>query len=275
MEGIIVVVVILSIVLILLYLGGVLKFRGGFGWLPILLYSVLIITIFLLPILQRFGYVKIFPDNPEELFRREEFKGFKIYQLPQPVCKVLSSLNISESISCYMPALLYFFILPFAAIYVITWAFLKQLKIFEGVGRPIEALIAFIITFMTLPMGIFILLVASWFSILGAFSVAIFVAMFLAGAFFRGYGFIKAEKYSIELKILAQKAKEARQKFEELLKKVDALPLEEIKNKLKNLREEYEGLKAVTSTLSITEIDTIQDKQQAKEKIREVLRGLS
>ncbi|MEM5881998.1 MAG: hypothetical protein QXS69_00840, partial [Candidatus Aenigmatarchaeota archaeon] len=159
MEGIIVVVVILSIVLILLYLGGVLKFRGGFGWLPILLYSVLIITIFLLPILQRFGYVKIFPDNPEELFRREEFKRFKIYQLPQPVCKVLSSLNISESISCYMPALLYFFILPFVAIYVITWAFLKQLKIFEGVGRPIEALIAFIITFMTLPMGIFILLV--------------------------------------------------------------------------------------------------------------------
>ncbi|MEM1725446.1 MAG: hypothetical protein QXW71_06765 [Thermoplasmata archaeon] len=196
-ESIIVVVVIFSIVLILLYLGGILKFKigGGFGWLPFLLYSFLIIIIFLLPILQKFGYVKIFPDNPEELFKREEFKGFKVYQLPQPICKAFNSLNISESISCYMPAFLYFFILPFAAIYTITWAFLKQLKIFEGLGRNLEGLIAFIITFITLPMGTFILLVAAWFSILGSFSIAIFVAMFLAGVFFRGLGFVKEKHF--------------------------------------------------------------------------------
>lgn len=201
------------IVLILLYLGGILKFqRIGINWI-FLLYFILIVVIFVLPLLQRFGFIHIFPDNPEELFKKEEFKGFKLYSLPSPICKLFTSLTISESVACYMPAFLYFFLLPFVAIFAITWAFLKQLKIFEGLERRIEGLIAFIITFMTLPMGTFILLIAFWFSFAGAFSVAIFIIMFLVGVFFRGYGFIE-EKH---LEYVGKRARE------EHLKKVTTI----------------------------------------------------
>lgn len=191
---------IIIIVLILLYLGGILRTpRTGTNWLFIL-YLILIVIIFVLPILQRVGVIHIFPDDPEQLFEgnvtgKKGFEVFKQYELPKIVCNVFTTLTISRSIACYMPAFLYFFILPFAAIYAITWAFLKQIRIFEGLGRNIEGLIAFIITFMTLPMGTFILLVALWFSIAGAFSVAIFIAMFLAGVFLRGYGFIKEKHF--------------------------------------------------------------------------------
>ncbi|MEM0476411.1 MAG: hypothetical protein QW367_02105 [Candidatus Aenigmatarchaeota archaeon] len=194
-EIIIAILPIIFVILILLYLGDFLKFgKVGIPW-PIIIYSAIIIIIFILPILQKFGIIHIFPDNPDEIFSREEFKGYKQYKLPEGVCRIFLSLNISESVSCYMPAFIYFFLLPFVAIYAITWASLKQIKIFEGLGRNLEGLFAFIIAFMTLPMGTFILLVAFWFSVMGAFSIAIFVAMFLAGVFFRGLGFVEEKRF--------------------------------------------------------------------------------
>ncbi|MEM5872775.1 MAG: hypothetical protein QXV63_00905 [Candidatus Aenigmatarchaeota archaeon] len=191
LEIIIAVLPVILVVLILLYLGGFLKFGKLGAPRPVIIYSAIIIIIFILPILQKFGVIHIFPDNPDEIFNRKEFEGFKQYKLPQGVCRVFLSLNISEGVSCYMPAFIYFFLLPFVAIYAITWAFLKQIKIFEGLGRNLEGLFAFIIAFMTLPMGTFILLVAFWFSVMGAFSVAVFVVMFLAGVFLRGLGFVE------------------------------------------------------------------------------------
>lgn len=285
-EAIISIVVIVIIILVLLYLGGLLKFRGGgiIGRnLPLLFYMFLIIIIFILPFVERLGIINIFPDNLDDFFYedkekkqvKDEYKGYVISPLPQPVCKVFMHLNISEIAACYMPAFIYFFILPFAAIYAITWAFLKQLKIFEGLGRPLEALIAFIIAFMTLPMGTFLLFVAMWFSFTGVFSIAIFVAMVIAGVFLRGYGFIYSEAYSVGLKIYGQRSQTALRKIEALLEEFDKLSLDKVKEELKDLRDAFKDLDAFTGVFPTkSDIDAIQSKDVAKQKIEEIKRRL-
>lgn len=193
------IIVIISIVVVLLYLGGILKFekkhRSELNWIPLLIYVILIIVIFILPVIQRLGLINIFPDDPDEILTRKEFEGFKQVRLRKEICYVFKYLNISEVVACYLPALIYFFLLPFAAIFVIVWSFMKQIKVFENVGKPLEGLIAFIITFMTLPMGTFNLLIALWFSVTGVFSVAVFVAMLLVGIFSRGLSFVEKEYY--------------------------------------------------------------------------------
>jgi len=197
-NTIIAVGIIVAVVIALLYLGEVWKpgkatFRIPWG---LIIYIILIIVIFVLPLLQRLGMIKIFPDTLDEAFKANpDFyetyqKSFMMQRLPAPICNVFKYLAVDERIACYMPAFLYFFLLPFVAIYAITWGFLTQIKIFgDNDTKRLNPLLAFIIAFMTLPMGIFLIMLAFWFSVLGGFSIAIFVTMFLAGVFFRGFGF--------------------------------------------------------------------------------------
>jgi len=190
--------IIVAIIMILLYLGGVWKPGKGKLRIPwgLIIYIILIVVIFVLPLLQRLGMIKIFPDTLDEAFQsNQQFyetyqKSFMMQRLPAPICNVFKYLAVDERVACYMPAFLYFFFLPFVAIYAITWGFLTQIGIFGDENtRRLNPLLAFIIAFMTLPMGIFLILLAFWFSVLGGFSIAIFVAMFLVGVFFRGFGF--------------------------------------------------------------------------------------
>jgi hypothetical protein len=187
----------IAVILILLYLGGVIKgFRVGGGTVLWIVYSILILVIFVLPFLQRIGYIKIFPDRiNSSTLKKWGFPQNDAYKFPREVCQVLTMLTLQEEIACYMPEIIFLVILPFAAIFAISYGFLAQLKIFKGVPNEsgLYRLLAFIMAFSTIPMGIFMILVAFWFSFMGVFSVAIFAAMFIAGVFFRGYGFVSSE----------------------------------------------------------------------------------
>lgn len=285
-QTIIAIAIILAIVIVLMYLGGVLPKKRISGIpLGIILYSLLIIIVFVIPVLQRVGIIKIFPDTIDEAFQAnpafaESYqKSFMLQKLPSPVCSVFKYLAVDERIACYMPAFLYFFLLPFAALFAITWAFLRQLNIFENVGKDISALLAFIIAFMTLPMGVFIIMVSIWFSFLGAFSIAVFVVMFLAGLFFRGYGYV-GEKYheatyKTGLQALARRIREARGRLETLKNLANQLSLDEIKKQLKDLLRAYHDLDAVVSELkSDTDIEGISDKKDAIQKIENIINKL-
>ncbi|MEM0480736.1 MAG: hypothetical protein QXQ14_00915 [Candidatus Aenigmatarchaeota archaeon] len=275
LEIVLGIIPVIIVILILLWLGGVFKAPGGRFPLAPILYVLLIVIIFVLPLLQRLGYIKIFPDT----ISSETLKQWGFPQqnkLPDFACKVLTGLTLQEEIACYVPELIFFFILPFAAIFAITWAFLKMLNIFENVPNAdnIYRLLAFIIAFMTIPMGIFMILIATWFSFLGAFSIAVFVAMFIAGVFFRGYGYIRAEAYGVALKTLSIRIKEARAKFEKLLDQVDDLSVDALRNELKDLRRAYGDLDAVVSEIPTkTEIDNW-DKNTIKQRIQNIINKL-
>ncbi|MEM5881999.1 MAG: hypothetical protein QXS69_00845, partial [Candidatus Aenigmatarchaeota archaeon] len=59
-------------------------------------------------------------------------------------------------------------------------------------------------------------------SILGAFSVAIFVAMFLAGAFFRGYGFIRERHFDIGQRLRGIRANIIKDAYNEALQAIES-----------------------------------------------------
>jgi MFS family permease len=170
---------ILAFVFLLLLIGGVIKMPSPGASLPMIAFFILILLAFALPQFVTFpDYVKTVPES------------FKLWELPPAAKTALELIAIPREWG-YVPAILYYFILPFAAIYTLVWAFLQLLGIFP-LGN-VNRILALIITFMTIPMGWFVKMVWALFSFMGAWSVAVFAATFVAGIFFRGIGIAAKE----------------------------------------------------------------------------------
>jgi len=278
------VALIFAIIVILLALAGVLKVgRVGGNIVVTLLYGVIILVVFVLPLLQRLGYIHIFPDRIDgETLKRWGFP--QANRFPDSVCNVLKMLTLQEEIACYMPEFLFLVILPFAAIFAIAYGFLWTLRIFRNVPNEagINRLLAFIIAFSTIPMGTFMILVAFWFSFMGGFSVAVFVAMFVLGVFFRGYEFVSKEytrvvqtstKIRSELKqfllgdLAALKGKGVDEKYVGLAEFLE-------RNTLKQFfsRREIEGFKEELSKIDRTQQDAADKMNKLIDKIMDELK---
>jgi hypothetical protein len=182
-STIIPIVFILVFILILLAVGGVIKLGGrGIPWF-LILFVIVIIVLFILPSFVSYPQYLTIPEN------------FKIAPLPSYASQILIMLGLPQE-WMYVPAIIYLFILPFAAIYTLVWAFLQSLGIFSNVPPSVNRVLAFIIAFLTIPMGWFVKLVWLLFSFMGAWSVVIFTATFIVGVFFRGYGRVEEERYA-------------------------------------------------------------------------------
>jgi hypothetical protein len=227
--GLVSVVFIVIFVIILLILGGVIKKPSGRG-IPgfLILFIVLIIVLFVIP---------MFVPYPQYL---EVPANFKIVPLPSYAAQVFVMLGLPEE-WMYVPAIIYLFILPFAAIYTLVWAFLQSLGIFTNVPSSVNRILAFIVAFLTIPFGWFVKLVWVLFSFMGAWSVVIFVATFVIGVFFRGFGVARKE-YVQALKSYENVGKELQSKLNELQKRVDELSSEDIEREVNRLSEKYGGI---------------------------------
>ena len=227
--GLVSVVFIVIFVIILLILGGVIKKPSG-GGIPgfLILFIVLVILLFVIP---------MFVPYPQYL---EVPANFKIIPLPSYAAQIFMMLGLPEE-WMYVPAIIYLFILPFAAIYTLVWAFLQSLGIFTNVPSSVNRILAFIVAFLTIPFGWFVKLVWVLFSFMGAWSVVIFVATFVIGVFFRGFGVARKE-YVQALKTYENVGKELQSKLNELQKRVDELSSEDIEREVNRLSEKYGGL---------------------------------
>ena len=183
-SGIYSVVFIIVFILILLAVGGVLHFpsMGTSGhWLSVIIFFIIV---FILPYVfttylsDYFPSYYTVPDN------------FKIYPLPSYASQALEAIGLPSD-WMYVPAIIYLFILPFAGIYVLVWAFLIELKIFSN--KNVNRLLALIITFMTIPIGWFTKVVILMFAGIGIWSLVIFVAAFVLGILFRGASVARKE----------------------------------------------------------------------------------
>jgi hypothetical protein len=169
------VIFILVFILILLMIGGVIKKPAAGIPGSLIVFTLLIIAFFIIPQFVPYpAYLEV-PQN------------FKISPLPSYAASVFMMLGLPSE-WMYVPAIIYLFILPFAAIYTLAWAFLQSLEIFTNVPSSINRVLAFIIAFLTIPIGWFVKIVWVLFSFMGAWSVVIFAITFIAGVFFRGYG---------------------------------------------------------------------------------------
>ena len=200
--GIASVIFIIIFIIILLALGGVLK-RPSVG-IPgfLILFVILVVALFIIP---------MFVPYPQYL---EIPESFKIVPLPSYVAGVFQMLGLPSE-WMYVPAIIYLFILPFAAIYTLVWAFLQSLGIFTNVPSSVNRVLAFIIAFLTIPMGWFVKLVWVLFSFMGAWGVVIFVATFLVGVFFRGLTISRRELEEYK-KFVVRSKKEAQEIIKDL-----------------------------------------------------------
>ena len=222
------VIFIIVFILILLTIGGVLKLGGGKIPRFLIFFIGLIVVLFVLPQFLPYPQYLEVPGN------------FKIAPLPSYASQVFIMLGLPQE-WMYIPAIIYLFLLPFAAIYTLVWAFLQSLGIFTNVPSSVNRVLAFIIAFLTIPIGWFIKLVWILFSFMGAWSVVIFAATFIVGIFFRGYGVVGKE-YALALKTYESVHKELVNKINELKKRVDELSSDDIERETARLAEKYGAL---------------------------------
>jgi len=84
--------------------------------------------------------------------------------------------------------IIFYGIIPFAAVWIIIFGFLDRIRIFKRTS--LNGFLSFLIAFSTLPMRLFILIVATVFAIMGVYSVAIFAVIFMVGVFLFSRGMI-------------------------------------------------------------------------------------
>jgi len=82
-----------------------------------------------------------------------------------------------------VPAIIYNFIIPFIAIFVICLGFLRVIRIFENVPN-VEYVLAFCMAFSTLPVHAFVTIVSWTLGIMGGLSYVVFFILFILGLFF-------------------------------------------------------------------------------------------
>jgi len=197
---------IIIFVLILLAVGGVIHWpTGGGKWGLIFVFAVLLIAV---PYILYNYLSSSFPTYTEVP------PSFKKVPLPSYVSTVLQMLGLPSE-WMWMPAIIYLFILPFAGIYTIVWAFLQALGIFD---RKVNRVLALLVTFLTIPIGWFVRLTWLLFAGMGIWSVVVFVVMFILGIFFRGAQVVGKEYVELSKLVDIRRAR-----LKDLQKELEAL----------------------------------------------------
>ncbi len=180
------VIFIIAFVIILLLIAGVFPriSIGGIPWGTIgLLIAILIVML-----------VPFFIDLE---WLTSQFKvSLPQYQqspLPAPAVTVLSDWLGLPKDWMYIPAIIYFFLLPFAAVFALIYAFLASINMWGGKNN-INRLLAFIITIMTIPTGILTRMTMVMFVFLGMWTLGVFFVTFVVGVLYRGAGVIAKER---------------------------------------------------------------------------------
>ena len=232
--------IILFFILVLLWLGGVLKFgRTRAPW-GLILFIIFLISLIAIPYFVPYPQILEVPES------------WKYQELPEIVKKIFVYLGVPKEWA-YLPAIIYLFIIPFAAIYTITWAFLTNLKIFGDSKQAMNAykVLAFLIAFSTLPLGYFVRIVQVLFAINGIVGIVVFSAVFILGVLFRGYGRVSTEYYKTALEKMATKAKNAGAMIREIKSRLDRNELteEQLKDELVGFYHQFKDIPEVAQTL--------------------------
>jgi len=81
---------------------------------------------------------------------------------------------------------------PLMGVWLIIFGFLDRIHIFRR--NSINGLLSFLIAFSTIPLGVFVIIVSILFSIMGMYSVILFVGLFFIGTYYFAKGYIRGWK---------------------------------------------------------------------------------
>ncbi len=118
--------------------------------------------------------------------------------LPSIVCPLMETFGFPSQ-WLNTQTFLFYSIIPILAIWLIILGFLSRIHIFDN--KYLNGVLSFLIAFSTVPLGVFVAVVSILFSIMGVYSVILFIALFFMGtgffarAMYRGWsgGMIERE----------------------------------------------------------------------------------
>lgn len=96
------------------------------------------------------------------------------------VSYIASILGISDSTWLTLPKFIYNLLIPFIAIWAIVLGMMRAIGIFRN-QSGLETIIAFTISFATLPSGVFVSIVSVMLGLLGIYAVGAFFVLFIVG----------------------------------------------------------------------------------------------
>lgn len=129
----------------------------------------------------------------------------------------------------WFPAFIYYGIVPLTGVWLILYGFLDQLRIFRR--EIINGVLAFLIAFSTIPLGLFVSMVALMFGMLGVYATIVFVILAIIGIGFMGgtliggwqAGALEARLFSDEERIIIDTVGKLEDRIKEEEKKADEI----------------------------------------------------
>lgn len=176
-----------------------------------IIFGMIVLLLVVLPF-----FVKI----PEKVLIPERWK---LTKLPDFWVKGMAYIGLPKEWG-YVPAFIYLVILPFAAIFAVTWGFLRQLRIFED---KVVRVLSLLITFATIPLGILTKMVYFYLGISGFVAISTFIVTFVLGVVLVGVR--KVSVYELKLKSLRTLRKQLGDVYKQIeeLRKQHAKAIEE------------------------------------------------
>jgi glucan phosphoethanolaminetransferase (alkaline phosphatase superfamily) len=207
-----------------------------------IIFILIIILLFVLPIFIKYPE---YPIPPPE---------WQVIPFPFYVKIFFTTLGLPEEWLA-MPAFLYYFLIPFIAIWIIVYAFLKQIRIF-GEETKWYRVLSFLIALSTIPLGFFIKIVGLIFGLIGAWSIALFATVFVIGAFLISYRATSIQYYALKaVKSAEEELKKAYQRLEEVNRAIVQAEKAQDKELLQKLLMEKEAIKRTIRSLGGVVVD--------------------
>lgn len=155
---------------------------------------------------------------------------------------VADTLGLEES-WLILPDLIWKFIVPFLAIWMICLGFLKQLGIFEKAPEFIGYVISLCMALATLPSHIFVVFVSFILGLSGVWATILFFCMFIVGATLYAWRWGGGQRSAgAYIKILRTSEEEKYREIEKLrqdiLKEKDPKKVSDMKQKIKDLEDQ-------------------------------------
>ncbi|MFH8120219.1 MAG: hypothetical protein QXS37_05445 [Candidatus Aenigmatarchaeota archaeon] len=101
--------------------------------------------------------------------------------MPPIVCQIGTTIGIPSNWLTY-EKFIWYALLPITGIWLIIYGFLSEIKIFSD--TRINAVLSLVIAFSTIPMGVFVIIVAVMFGLMGMYATLAFFTLFILGVFY-------------------------------------------------------------------------------------------
>jgi hypothetical protein len=132
-----------------------------------IVFGLIVLLLVIFPFIAKIPEKVVIPEN------------WKLAKLPDFFVKGMVYLGLPKEWG-YVPAFIYLVLLPFTAIFAVTWGFLRQLGIFE---EKVIRVLSLLIAFSTIPLGILTKVVYFYLGISGFLAISTFVVTFMLGLF--------------------------------------------------------------------------------------------